>query len=64
MTINIFQALKIMNTKKDFVVFTLDDNKVKGMILTNDLHRHYRAGKNNFRLTEVIKQEIKQITII
>ena len=53
--INILDAIKISNTKKDFFLYDIDkDNKVTRFKLTNDLIR-YRKSYDNFVLTEVIK---------
>lgn len=62
--VNLIDAYKINKSKKTFCVFETDkNNKIKNYILTNDLHRHYKQGENNFRLTEIIKNEIKTILI-
>lgn len=62
--INLIDAYKINKSKKTFCVFETDkNNKIKKYTLTDDLHRHYKQGKNNFRLTEIIKNEIKTILI-
>ena len=62
--INLLDAYKINKSKKTFCVFEIDkNNKIKKYVLTDDLHRHYKQGKNNFRITEIIKNEIKTILI-
>jgi len=62
--INLLDAYKINKSKKTFCVFETDaNNKIVNYILTEQLHRHYKQGKNNFRLTEIIKNEIKTILI-
>ena len=40
MNINILKAVQIYTTKKEFIVYTIVDNKIDKMILTNDLTRH------------------------
>jgi hypothetical protein len=62
--INLRDAYKINKSEKTFCVFETDkNNKIQKYILTEDLHRHYKQGENNFRLTEIIKNEIKTILI-
>lgn len=62
--ISILDALKIYNSDKDFIVFETDtQSKIKNFILTNDLHRHYKKDINKFRILDVIKNEIKTVTI-
>ena len=65
MNINILKAVQIYTTKKDFVVYTIENNKIDKMILTNDLTRHRKKfGINSkFLLTNVIKKELKTINI-
>lgn len=65
MNINILKAVQIYTTKKDFIVYTIQDNKIDKMILTNDLTRHRKKfGINSkFLLTNVIKKELKTINI-
>ncbi len=65
MNINILKAVQIYTTKKDFIVYTIQDNKIDKMILTNDLTRHRKKfGINSkFILTNVIKKELKTINI-
>lgn len=65
MNINIFKALQIYTTKKDFIVYTETNNKIDKMILTNDLTRHRKKfGINSkFLLTDIIKKELRIINI-
>jgi hypothetical protein len=65
MNINILKALQIYTTKKDFVVYTIENNKIDKMILTNDLTRHRKKfGINSkFLLTDIIKKELRLINI-
>jgi hypothetical protein len=57
-TINIFDATRIINSRKDFILLNIgDDNRITDYRLTNDLtkfRRHYQT----FRLVEVIREEI------
>jgi len=65
MNINIIKAVQIYTTKKSFIVYTIENNKIDKMILTNDLTRHRKKfGINSkFILTDIIKKEIKFINI-
>ena len=65
MIINILKAVKIYTSKKDFIVYTLKKNKIDKYILTNDLTRYRKKfGKQSqFLLTDVLKKEIKNITL-
>ena len=65
MNINILKAVQIYTTKKDFIVYTIQDNKIDKMILTNDLTRHRKKfGINSkFLVTDIMKKELKTINI-
>jgi len=65
MNINILKAVQIYTTKKAFVVYTIENNKIDKMILTNDLTRHRKKfGINSkFLLTDIIKKELRIINI-
>jgi hypothetical protein len=65
MNINILKAIQIYTTKKDFIVYTIENNKIDKMILTNDLTRHRKKfGINSkFLLTDIIKKELRLINI-
>lgn len=66
MNLTIKQAIKIYSSRKDFLIYTKDENNnLINYTLTNDLTRHRKAfGINTkFLLTEVIKQQIKILNI-
>ena len=65
MKIDIIKAVKIYNSKKDFIVYTVKNNKLDRFILTNDLTQHRKKfGINSkFLLTDIVKKEIKQTNI-
>lgn len=65
MKINIIHAIKIYNSKKDFIVYTVKNNKLDRFILTNDLTQHRKkfGMQSEFILTDIIKKEIKLINI-
>jgi len=57
-TINIFDATRIHNSRKNFIVFNVgQDNKIIDYRLTNDIGQ-FRRHFDTFRLVEVIKKEI------
>ncbi len=65
MNINILKAVQIYTTKKDFIVYTIENNKIDKMILTNDLTRHRKKFglDSKFLLTETLKKQLKIINI-
>ncbi len=65
MTINILKALRIYTSKKDFIIYTLKDNKIDKYILTNDLTRHRKTfgEQSKFLLTDILKQQLNNITL-
>jgi len=60
--INLTLLLKLSNTKKAFILFNVENNKITDYILTNDLTR-YRLKYQTFKLVEIIKPNLKKITI-
>lgn len=57
-TINVIDATRILNSRKDFILLNIDsNNKITDYRLTNDLSR-FRGHYETFRLVEVIKKEI------
>lgn len=65
MNINILKAVQIYTTKKEFIVYTIIDNKIDKMILTNDLTRHRRKFglDSRFLLTDTLKKQLRIINI-
>ena len=65
MNINILKAVQIYTTKKEFIVYTIVDNKIDKMILTNDLTRHRKKfGRDSkFLLTDTLKKQLRIINI-
>ena len=65
MNINILKAVQIYTTKKEFIVYTIVDNKIDKMILTNDLTRHRRKFglDSRFLLTDTLKKQLRIINI-
>ena len=60
--INILDAYKISKTKKDFICFDVQNNKIVRYILTNDLTRH-RLTYQQFRLVSTIIKELEFVTL-
>jgi hypothetical protein len=65
MKLSILKAIQIATTKKDFLIYTIENNEVKDFCLTNDLTRHRKKfGKESrFLLTEIAKQQLEFLTI-
>ena len=60
--IAILDAFKISKTKKDFICFDIQNNKIVRYILTNDLTRH-RLKYQQFRLVCEIRKEILTVKL-
>jgi len=65
MIISIKTAVQINATKKDFLIYTLENNTIKQSIFTNDLYRHRnKFGINSrFILVDVLKKETLTIKL-
>ena len=65
MEINILKAVQIYTTKKEFIVYTIVDNKIDKMILTNDLTRHRKKFglDSKFLMTDTLKKQLRIINI-
>jgi hypothetical protein len=65
MKLSILKAIQIATTKKDFLIYTIENNEVKDFCLTNDLTRHRKkfGNESRFLLTEIAKQQLKFLTI-
>ena len=60
--ISLSLLLKLSKTKKTFICFNVENNKIKEFVLTNDLIR-FRSRYNTFKLVEIIKPSINKLTI-
>ena len=61
--LNIKQAKTIINSKKTFLVYNLDQqNKVINFRLTDDLKRYYNKDFNHFKLVEILKRKANKLT--
>ena len=54
--ISISIAVKIILSKKDFFLYTVENNQIKNYMLTNDLTRHRNKFNNRFKLVDDIKK--------
>ena len=60
--INLVLLLKLSKTKKTFICFNVENQKITEFVLTNDLIR-FRNKYNTFKLVEIIKPSINKLTI-
>ena len=60
--ISLTLLLKLSKTKKTFICFNIENNKITEFVLTNDLIR-FRNRYNTFKLVEIIKPSINKLTI-
>jgi len=60
--ISLTLLIKLSKTKKTFICFNVENNKIKEFVLTNDLIR-FRNRYNTFKLVELIKPNINKLTI-
>ena len=61
--INFKLKLKLINTNKDFICYSLNKDKtqIDSYILTNDLYRH-RNKFTNFKALSCIREQFNSIT--
>ena len=60
--ISLTLLLKLSKTKKTFICFNVENQKITEFVLTNDLIR-FRNRYNSFKLVEIIKPNLKNLTI-
>jgi hypothetical protein len=65
MKLSILKAIQIATTKKDFLIYTIENNEVKNFCLTNDLTRHRKkfGNETRFLLTEIAKKQLEFLII-
>ncbi len=61
--ISISIAVKIILSKKDFFLYSVENNQIKNYMLTNDLTRHRNKFNNRFKMVDDIKKELINLTI-
>ena len=60
--ISLTLLLKLSKTKKTFICFNVENQKITEFVLTNDLIR-FRNRYNTFKLVEIIKPKLNKLTI-
>lgn len=60
--ISLTLLIKLSKTKKVFILFNVENNNIKEYIFTNDLTR-WRLKYDTFKLVEIIKPNLKNLTI-
>lgn len=60
--ISLTLLIKLSKTKKTFICFNQENNRITEFVLTNDLIR-FRSRYNTFKLVEIIKPNLKNLTI-
>jgi len=60
--ISLTLLIKLSKTKKTFICFNVENNKITEFVLTNDLIR-FRNRYNTFKLVELIKPNLNKLTI-
>lgn len=60
--ISLTLLIKLSKTKKTFICFNVENNKIKEFVLTNDLIR-FRNRYQTFKLVEIIKPTLDKLTI-
>lgn len=65
MKLSILKAIQIATTKKDFLIYTIENNEIKDFCLTNDLTRHRKkfGNESKFILVDIIKKETQYLTV-
>ena len=58
--LTLLQIISIFKSNKDFLIFTIDNNKVNNITFTNDLHRYYKKDINHFRVIDQLKRDLKK----
>ena len=56
-------AVKIILSKKDFFLYTEENNQIKDYMLTNDLTRHRNKFNNRFKLVDDVKKQLINLNI-
>jgi len=60
--ISLTLLIKLSKTKKTFICFNVENQKIKEFVLTNDLIR-FRNRYQTFKLVEIIKPTLDKLTI-
>ena len=57
--LNFIQAIKIVRSKKDFIMYSVEGGKLVDFKLTNNLSKHRDSFNNQFKLLSDVQQKIK-----
>ena len=60
--VSLLDCIRINNSKKEFILFNTVNNKITEFRLTNNIDQWFKHYEN-MRLTDVIKKEIKYLSI-
>ena len=61
--VSVSLAVKIILSKKDFFLYTEENNQIKDYMLTNDLTRHRNKFNNRFKLVDDVKKQLINLNI-
>ncbi len=57
--LNFIQALKIVRSKKDFIMYSVEGGKLVDFKLTNNLSKHRDSFNNQFKVLSDVQEKIK-----
>ena len=65
LNISIKLLVQLIHTKKTFLIYSIDEktNTITDYVISNDLTRYFRKQHNHFKLIDVIKPQVTNLTI-
>tara|TARA_R100000544_G_C2209663_1_gene51203 strand:- start:324 stop:527 length:204 start_codon:yes stop_codon:yes gene_type:complete len=57
--LNFIQAIKIVRSKKDFIMYSVEGGKLVDFKLTNNLSKHRDSFNNQFKVLSDVQEKIK-----
>jgi len=57
--LNFIQAIKIARSKKDFIMYSIEDGRLVNFKLTNNLSKHRDSFNNKFKVLSDVQNQIK-----
>ena len=57
--LNFIQAIKIVRSKKDFMLYNVEGGKLVNFKLTNNLSKHRDSFSNKFKVLSDVQNQIK-----
>ncbi len=57
--LNFIQAIKIARSKKDFIMYSIEDGRLVDFKLTNNLSKHRDSFNNKFKMLSDVQNQIK-----